>query len=162
MNKGINCFSVCAEEAAVAEVHAGRNRVEGIGAQVLAAERDNRRLVCEKTDNLRRPQLADNDRENAVDHAGADGDVQRLQCAVVLAGARILRRDGGDGGEHGRRDQEQEADDLLHDADGGGHIHAAAVGDCRDHQEGNLDQPVLTGHRNTDPQNPGEDLSVRL
>ena len=143
-------------------MYAGSNGVEGIGAQVLGAEADDGLLIREETDNLRRPQLTDDDRENAVDHTGGNGHMQRLQGALVLAGTRVLSSNGGDGGEHRGRNQEQEADDLFYDADRGGHIHAAAVGNGSDDQEGDLNQAVLAGHRNADLQNPGEHLSVRL
>lgn len=88
--------------------------------------------------------MDDEGRKKAEDDAYTDAEQERLSPAFIVSGACILCGEGGDGREHGRGDEEEEADDLLHDADCGGDFDAAAVCDGGDDEKGDLDEPVLT------------------
>lgn len=93
--------------------------------------------------------MDDEGRKKAEDDAYTDAAQERLPPALIVSGASILCGEGGDGREHGRGDEEEEADDLLHDADCGGDFDAAAVCDGSDDEKGDLDEPVLTGDGKT-------------
>ena len=93
--------------------------------------------------------MDDQGRKKAEDDAYTDAVAERLPPALIVSGASILSGEGSDGREHGRGDEEEEADDLLHDADCGGDFDAAAVCDGGDDEKGDLDEPVLTGDGKT-------------
>ena len=93
--------------------------------------------------------MDDQGRKKAEDDAYTDAAQERLLPALIVSGACILCGEGGDGREHGRGDEEEEADDLLHDADCGGDFDAAAVCDGGDDEKGDLDESVLTGDGKT-------------
>lgn len=69
-----------------------------------------------------------------------------------LARADILRAQRGNGREQGGGDEEQEADDFLHDSHSRRVIEAPAVDDDRDDEEGYLNESVLHGNGNAPPQ----------
>lgn len=94
--------------------------------------------------------MDDQGRKKAKDDAYTDARAERLPPALIVSGASILCGEGSDGREHGRGDEEEEADDLLHDADSGSDFDAAAVRDGGDEEEGDLDETVLTGDGKTD------------
>ena len=108
--------------------------------------------MAKKGDDGLGPHLADGREDQAHGHGDSDAVGQGLAASLVEARPGVLGGHGRDGGEHGRRHQEEEADDLLHDPHGGGHVHAPAVGDGGDDQESDLDKAVLEGDGETDAQ----------
>ena len=76
----------------------------------------------------------------------------------MLARTDVLRPQRRHGGEHGAGHQEQEADDLFHDAHGGGIGQTALVGNDGDDHKRHLNEAILQHHRHTDAQ----DLAQRL
>ena len=80
------------------------------------------------------------------------GVAQRGACTLRLARADILRAQRGNGREQGGGDEEQEADDFLHDSHSRCVIEAPAVDDDRDDEEGYLNESVLHGNGNAPPQ----------
>ena len=89
----------------------------------------------------------------AVHDRDGHGILEYLTRAVALARAGILRRECADGGTHGTRHDEQEADHLLDQAHGGGVDQAAVVGDDGDKHKRHLDAAVLHGHGHADLKN---------
>ena len=79
------------------------------------------------------------------------GVAQRGACTLRLARADILRAQRGNGREQGGGDEEQEADDFLHDSHSRCVIEAPAVDDDRDDEEGYLNESVLHGNGNAPP-----------
>ena len=124
-----------AEISAEAKVHAGKAAVEDIPAQIRPARRDDGRVMREERDDRFGDELDDDRDEHAEAERDGDGIPQRLQRAAGLARADVLRAERRHRREHGRRHEEQKADDLLHDADGGCVREAAAVGDDGDEQK---------------------------
>ena len=150
-----------AEIPAEAKVHAGKAAVEDIPAQVLPARGGDGRVVREQAHDGLGHELDDDRDDDAEAQRDGDGIPQRLQRAAGLARADALRAEGRHRREHGRRHEEQEADDLLHDADGGCVREAAAVGNDGNEQKRDLDQPVLQRDRHADAQDAAHDRPLR-
>ena len=128
----------------------GKDAVDDIGTEVFTAKAHDFRLMAdEEGDDPLGAKVDDEGRKKAEDDAYTDAVAERLPPALIVSGASILCGEGGDGREHGRGDEEEEADDLLHDADCGGDFDAAAVCDGGDDEKGDLDKPVLTGDGKT-------------
>ena len=70
----------------------------------------------------------------------------RFACPDILRAQSRYRR------QHGRGNQKQETDDLFHDPHSRGVVQAPAVGDDGDDDKRDLDQPVLHGNGNADPE----------
>ena len=139
-----------AEIAAEAELHAGKEAVPDVAAQILPARGGDGGIRREEADERLGDKLDeddDRDAERAGDHRGV---AQRETRALGLARADILRAERRDGREHRRRDEEEEADDLFDDADGGRVRQAAAVGDDRDDDERDLNKAVLQSDGHAD------------
>ena len=129
----------------------GEDAVDDIGAEVFTAKTHDFRLMGdEEGDDPLGAEVDEQGRKKAEDDADTDAVAERLPPARIVSGACILRGEGSDGREHGRGDEEEEADDLLYDADSGSDFDAAAVRDGGDDEEGDLDEPVLTGDGQTD------------
>lgn len=145
--------AVRTEISAEAEMNAGKQAVPDITADVLSAGQ-NYGSVGGKQSHHRFGNALHDDADEQPKSCGDQDGVAKSQCgAIVLAGADVLGTQGRYGGQHGRRNQEQEADDLFHNADGGCVIQATLVGDDGDNNEGNLNEAVLKCHRKTDFQN---------
>ena len=146
----------CGEEATEAEMDACEDAVDDIAMKILGPQRNHRRIGGEQTDNGACRQFHDDRYDNAVDDGDRGGVSQRLRRSLHPAGADVLRRDSGYRGQHGRRHQEQRADHLFDDADGGRIVQATVVGDDCDDDEGDLDASILDRRRYADAENAAE------
>ena len=131
---------------------AGKQAVPDIAADVLPAGHHDDGICGEQSHHRFGDPLHEDTDAEAEPCGNEDGVPQGPGGAVVFAGADVLGTQRRDGGQHGGRHQEQEADDLFHNAHGGGVAQAAAVGDDGDDQEGDLDEPVLERHGKADLQ----------
>ena len=91
-----------------------------------------------------------------------DGIAQGKRGTLVLSGTDILCPQCRHSGKHGRRYQEQETDDLFHNAHRCGIAQTAPVGNNGNHDESNLDKTVLEGHRQTDFQDLAQNRAPEL
>ena len=124
--------AVSAEIPAEAEVDARKEAVPDIPAQVPAARRSHSGIGGKQRHGIGGDKLHQHTHDGPERQRNADSIVQRLGGAVVLACAHVLRAQRRHRGQHRGRHQEDEADDLLHDAHSGGVRQAAPVGNDRD------------------------------
>ena len=139
---------------------AREDAVEDVALQVCLACHDDGCIVGEERDDVVGGVLC----EDGDCDTEADGHreciAQGLLCAAEFARADVLRAERRDSRQHGRRREEQEADDFFHDADGRRVREAAHIRDDRDDEEGNLDEAVLQRDRHADTQDVTEHRAV--
>ena len=104
-----------AEIAAEAELHPGKEAVPDVPAQILSPGQHRRLVRREQAHQRLGKKLHRNDRDRSKPAGQADGPEQGLLRPLRLSSAEILRAQRGDRRQHRRRDEEQKADDLLHD-----------------------------------------------
>ena len=147
-------------------MYAREDAVPDVAAHVLPAEAHDLRAarargVGEERDGGLRGELhqhGDGGAEGDGDHRGV---AQRETRALRLARAEVLRAERGDGGEHRRGHEEEEAHHLFDDADGGRVVQPAHVDYYRDYDEGNLYEAVLERYRDADFQYLPHDGALR-
>ena len=143
-------FSVGAEISAEAELNPREHAVEDISANVLCPGRDDCRIAHERSHHHRRDKLHQNGNNCAKSEPDGDCIAEDDLHPVTLARTDILCTQSRDRGQHRRRDQEQKADDLFHDADRRRIRQAALVRNDGDGHKGHLNKAVLQSHRNAD------------
>lgn len=136
--------------------------VEAVASKVFSSQHHNGRIIAhEQPHDWRGRELTEDPAYGTKTHAEQDGDLQRLPAPFVQSRSRVLCGDSRYGREHRGRHKEQEADDLLHDADRGSDINAAAVRDSCDDKERDLNETVLTGNRKADAHNMVQCIAIR-
>ncbi len=155
-------FADRTEIAAEAEVNSCEDAVKNIPAQIPAAGLCHCRIGGKQTDNRKRNELHENGHDDTKACSNENGIAKCPDSPVLFAGTDVLCAQCRNGGEHGGGNQEQEADDLLDDADGRGVHEASLVGDDGDEEESHLNQTVLGGDGKANPQNLRQHVLVRL
>ena len=153
--------AVSAEIPAEAEVDTRKEAVPDIPAQVPAARDGHSRVAGKQSHGIGGDKLHQHTHDGPKGQRNADGVVQCPGGTVVLSCAHVLGPQRRHRGQHRGRHQEDEADDLLHDAHSGGVRQAAPVGNDRDEQKRDLDKSVLQGHRHADAQDAANDIFLR-
>ena len=151
-----------AQIPAEAKLHAREKAIPDIAAQIIAARRSHRRILRKKRhDRLRRKLNPDRQHQS---HPGGneDGIAQRLPGALGLARADILRADRRYSRQHGRRNQEQKAHDLFHNAHGSRIRQPALIGQDGNQNERYLDKSILRSHWQPDAQNARKHAALRM
>ena len=140
--------------------------VENIPAKILPAEQNDPCAVGgvligkERHDRLS-CELYKNRYKNSEGRGQRHGVIQRLFRPFGLARADVLRSERRDRREHGGGDEEQEADDFFDDADCRRIVQSAAVGNDRNDDKTDLDQPVLKRNGNADAKKLADDRLLR-
>ena len=142
--------SQSAEVTAEAELDAAENAVPDVAAEILASRNLYRTVRGEEPDNSFRSQLHTHRKAEAQPHGHDDGTAQHGNGSLGLSGADVLGAQCRHGGQHGGGNQEDEAHDLLHDANGRRVRQTSLVRKNRDQHEGHLNEAVLQRHRNAD------------
>ena len=140
---------------------AREDAVEDIALQVRAARHDDSRVIREQPDNAVRRVLRDDRDHDAEAHRHRQRIAKRLLRVADLARTDVLRAERRDRREHRRRHEEDEADDLLNDADRCRVRQPAHVRDDRDDKECHLDEAVLQRDRHVDAQDAAQHREVR-
>ena len=134
-------------------MNAGKNTIPDISANVLCAEKNNGCICSEKSDNRSCDKLDQYRDDQAKSNGDHHGIAKCLLCTVILSGTDILSCECRNSRKHGRRNQEQKADDFFHNADSSGCVQSAPVGNDRNNNESNLNKSVLKRYRNPNIQN---------
>lgn len=95
-----------------------KNAVPHITFHILGAKCDHLCVIREHSHGSPGCKLHQKGGECAEAHGDQHGVFESLARPVMLAGADILGGKGGYCGQHGGRDEEKNADDLLHDSYG--------------------------------------------
>ena len=154
-------FAARAEIAAEAKVDTGEHAVEDIAAQIVRAGSGRRRVGREQADDTRRAELDRDRRHDAEAEGQGNGIPEGLPRPLRLVRAEILRGEGRDGRQQRGRDEEDERDELLHDANRRRVGQAALVGDDRDDEKADLHKAVLREHRKANAQDLPHDGLLR-
>ena len=121
-------------------MNAGKNTIPDISANVLRAEKNNGCVCSEKSDNRSCDKLDQYRDDQAKSNGDHHGIAKCLLCTVILSGTDILSCECRNSRKHGRRNQEQKADDFFHNADSSGCVQSAPVGNDRNNNESNLNK----------------------
>ena len=148
------------EESAEAKMNASQEAVEDITAEVLAALDDDRRIGGEEANGYIGNELEQQGYGQAETTGDIDGIAQGLSGTDYLSGTNALGGDGRHCGQHGRRYNEEQTDELLDNADRSGIDQASSVGNHRDGNEGNLDEAVLKCHWHTDTEDISQGITM--
>ena len=139
-----------AEIAAEAELDAREQAVEDVAADVGRTGQNHRLVGGEGPHHTGGDELHQKGHHRTEAHADGDGVPEDVVRPVVLARADVLGAQRRHGGEHGAGDEEEEADDLFHDAHRRRVGKAALVRHDGDEHEGHLNKAVLRRHRQAD------------
>ena len=162
VQEGNSGFFAGTEVTAEAEMNAGEKAVPDITAQILTACKDRIAIRGKQGNNRFCNKLDQNGNHNSESGSQINCIAERLLSPFRLIGTDILCTEGRNGRKHRGGNQEQEADNFLYDTNGSSIGESALVGNDRNEDKGNLDQPVLHRNRDADFQNTSHDRGLRF